>query len=396
MRILFANDGIGDPGGVQSYLAAVMPALAERGHHVALLHLDPLRPGARSPAPAGAPHFGAAEEGIDGAVFAALAWGPDVAFVHNMRALEVDRRLCAAVPAVKFMHGYFGTCVSGQKAHLFPRPQPCGKPLGPGCIPIYATRRCGPMRPGSIARGYRWASEQNRMFAGYASIVTASTHVRAEYLRNGAPADRVHAIPLFPTISGEPAAPPREFRVLFLGRMTPIKGGDLLVRAVADASARLGRPIPLTMAGDGPERAAWERLAARLGVDAAFTGWVDDDGRAELFRAASLLAVPSAWPEPFGLVGLEAGVFGVPSVAFDVGGIRDWLEPGVNGWLVPGALPSAHALADALLHAARNPDLLARMRVGARRTAERMSPGAHVQALERVLGAAVQSALPAG
>jgi hypothetical protein len=88
VRILFANDGIGDAGGVQSYLAAVMPELARRGHELALLHLDPLRPGARSPAPAGTPHFSAAEQGMDGAIFAALAWGPDVAFVHNMRALE--------------------------------------------------------------------------------------------------------------------------------------------------------------------------------------------------------------------------------------------------------------------------------------------------------------------
>jgi glycosyltransferase involved in cell wall biosynthesis len=388
VRILFANDGIGDAGGVQNYLAAVMPALARRGHEVALLHLDPLRPDAPSPAPAGAPHFGMAEMGMDAALFAALAWGPDLAFVHNMRPLQVDRRLCAAVPTIKFMHGYFGTCVSGQKAHLFPRPQPCGKPLGPGCIPIYATRRCGRMRPGYVAEGYRWANEQNGMFGGYASIVTASRHMRDEYVRNGAPPHRVHAIPLFPTIEGEPTAPPPELRVLFLGRMTPVKGGDVLIRAVAEASARLGRPIPLTMAGDGPQRAEWERLAARLGVDATFVGWVDDDGRAALFRAASVLAVPSVWPEPFGLVGLEAGVFGVPSIAFDVGGVRDWLAPGVNGWLVPGALPSARALADALVHAARNPDLLARMRVAAREAAERMSLARHVQALERVLAAA--------
>jgi len=393
VRILFANDGIGDPGGVQSYLAAVMPALARRGHEVALLHVDALRPGTASPAPAGVPHFG---PGIGAAVEGALAWGADVAFVHNMRALEVDRRLCAAVPTVKFMHGYFGTCVSGQKAHLFPRAQPCGKPFGPGCIPIYATRRCGRMRPGYVADGYRWASAQNGMFGGYASIVTASGHMRDEYLRNGAPPDRVHAIPLFPTIEGRPADPPADFRVLFLGRMTPMKGGDLLVRAVAEASARLHRPVPLTMAGDGPERAAWERLAGRLGVDAAFTGWVDEDARGPLFRGASVLAVPSVWPEPFGLVGLEAGVFGVPAVAFDVGGIRDWLAPGVNGWLVDGKLPSARALADALVHAARNPDLLARMRGGAREAAERMSLDRHVEALERVLASAAALPVVAG
>lgn len=392
MRILFANDGVGDAGGVQNYLAAVMPALAARGHQVALLHLDPLRPHAPSPAPAGAPHFGMAEAGMDAAVFAALAWAPDVAFVHNMRPLEVDRRLCAAVPTVKFMHGYFGTCVSGQKAHLFPGPQVCRKPLGPGCIPIYATRRCGRMRPGYVAEGYRWAGEQNAMFGGYASIVTASRHMRDEYVRNGAPADRVHPIPLFPTIDGEPADAPAEFRVLFLGRMTPVKGGDVLIRAVGEASDRLGRPIPVTMAGDGPQRAAWERLAARLEVDAAFTGWVDDDGRAALFRAASLLAVPSVWPEPFGLVGLEAGVFGVPSVAFGVGGIGDWLTRGFNGWLVPGDAPSAARFGDAIVHAAGNPDLLARMRVNARAMAERMSLARHVDALERVLASAATPA----
>jgi glycosyltransferase involved in cell wall biosynthesis len=371
----------------------VMSALAARGHPVALLHLDPLRADAPSPAPAGAPHFGMARMGRDPALFAALAWAPDVAFVHNMRPLEVDRRLCAAVPTIKFMHGYFGTCVSGQKAHLFPGPQACGKPLGPGCIPIYATRRCGRMRPAYVAQGYRWANEQNGMFGGYASIVTASRHMRDEYVRNGAPADRVHPIPLFPTISGEPVDPPHSFRVLFLGRMTAIKGGDLLIRAVAEASRHLDRSIPLTMAGDGPQRAAWEALAARLRVDTTFTGWVDDDGRAELFRAASLLAVPSVWPEPFGLVGLEAGVFGVPSVAFDVGGIRDWLTPGFNGWLVPGDAPSAGKLGDALVHAARNPDLLARMRVNARQMAERMSLARHVEALERVLASAAAPAM---
>ncbi|MBW3571749.1 MAG: glycosyltransferase family 4 protein [Gemmatimonadetes bacterium] len=396
MRILFANDGIGDAGGVQNYLAAVMPALAERGHHIALLHLDPRRPEAPSPAPHGAPHFGMAEMGTDAALFAALAWEPDVAFVHNMRPLEVDRRLCAAVPTVKFMHGYFGTCVSGQKAHLFPAREVCGKPLGPGCIPIYAVRRCGRMRPGYVAAGYRWANEQNALFGRYARIVTASRHMRDEYLRNAAPEGRVQLISLFPTVTGQPAPPPPEFRLLFLGRMTTIKGGDLLIHAVADASARWGRPIPLTMAGDGPQRAEWERLAARLGVDATFTGWVDDQARAELFRAASLLAVPSVWPEPFGLVGLEAGVFGVPSVAFDVGGIRDWLSAGKNGYLISGARPRAVALADALMLALRDPDHLRRMRVGAREVASAFSLSLHVEILETVLCTAANRPAPAG
>jgi len=389
VRILFANDGVGDAGGVQSYLAAVIPALAARGHEVALLHLDPLRPGA-SPAPGGAPHFGMAERGMEAAVEDAVGWRPDVAFVHNMRPLEVDGDLIdAGLPVVKMMHGYFGTCVSGLKSHRWPTPVPCGKPLGAGCIPLYATRKCGRMRPGAVVEGWRWATHQNELLDEYAAIVTASRHMRDEFVRNGAPADRVHAIPLFPTIDGGPGDPPAAFRVLFLGRMTAIKGGDLLIRAVALASEARGAPIPLTMAGEGPQRAGWERLAARLGVHAHFTGWVDDARRAELFRGAALLAVPSVWPEPFGLVGLEAGVFGVPSIAFDVGGIDDWLTDGVNGVLVPADPPAADVFAEEL---AGSESLLPALRRGARQAAERLTLERHVDAVERVLADAAATA----
>src|SRR5262245_44708432 len=103
MRILFANDGIGDAGGVQSYLAAVIPALAARGHDVALLHLDPVRGGEGSPAP-DAPHFCVAEMGIERAMEPARGWKPDLAFSHNMRPLDVDRGLMEIAPVVKMMH----------------------------------------------------------------------------------------------------------------------------------------------------------------------------------------------------------------------------------------------------------------------------------------------------
>lgn len=400
MRILFANDGIGDAGGVQAYLAAVMPGLEARGHAVAFLHQDRARPDAPSPAPPGAPHFGIDERGMDAALADALAWAPDVAFVHNMRPLEVDWRLADSVPVVKFMHGYFGTCVSGQKAHLWPRPQTCGKPLGPGCLAIYGPRRCGQLRLGYVARQYRWANEQNELFGEYAAVVTASRHMRDEYVRNGAPAERVHALPLFPTLAGHAVEPPEEFRVAFLGRMTPVKGGDLLIRAVARAKEQTGAAIAVTMAGDGPRRAEWARLAASLGVDADFPGWVGEADKVELLRSASLLAVPSVWPEPFGLVGLEAGVFGVPSIAFDVGGIGEWLSDGVNGILVSGDPPTADALAAGLVSAVRHPSALRGMRAGARLAAERMSLIRHLDSVERVLaeaaGQGVFASLPSG
>ena len=148
-----------------------------------------------------------------------------------------------------------------------------------------------------------------------------------------------------------------------------------------------------TRAPGASPSATWNERSSRV---ATFTGWVDDDGRAELFRAATLLAVPSVWPEPFGLVGLEAGVFGVPSLAFDVGGIGEWLSDGVNGILVSGDPPTADALAAGLVSAVRHPAALRGMRAGARLAAERMSLIRHLDSVERVLANAAGQGVPAG
>jgi glycosyltransferase involved in cell wall biosynthesis len=174
-------------------------------------------------------------------------------------------------------------------------------------------------------------------------------------------------------------------RILFLGRMTPLKGGDLLIEAVADASRRLGRRLQLTMAGDGPEREGWRALAARVGVDAAFPGWLEPAARDQAIRETSLLAVPSVWPEPFGLTGLEAAARGVPAVAFDVGGIREWLTDDESGLLARGDRPEPSALADAILRAFSDSGTLARLSEGARRKAAGMTLERHLDHLESVL-----------
>jgi glycosyltransferase involved in cell wall biosynthesis len=173
--------------------------------------------------------------------------------------------------------------------------------------------------------------------------------------------------------------------VLFLGRLTDLKGGRFLVEAVRLATERLGRALTLAVAGDGPERPAVEAQARRLGVGTEIHGWVDAARRNDLLRGADVLAVPSVWPEPFGLVGLEAGCVGLPAVAFAVGGIPDWLTAGVSGELAPGDPPTAAGLADALTRALADPHHLARLRRGAWETAGRFTWERHVTQLEAIL-----------
>lgn len=393
MRLLIANEALVGSGGVESYLGALMPALAARGHDVALLHANTRHEqGAVRLDAAAAEVSGVADEGLDRAIERMRAWRPDVCFSHNMRQLDVEERLLLHWPVVKMMHGYFGTCIGGQKAHAFPSLAACSRPFGRACLALYLPRHCGQYRPVVMVEEYNWAVRQRALLPRYAGVVAASRHMADEYARSGVDAGRLVTAPLFPTeqTTLAPRQVPSQPSVLFAGRMTRIKGGEVLVRAIAVASQLLRQPVHLVMAGDGPERRGLEALAASLGVNARFTGWVANADRSALIRGASVLAVPSLWPEPFGLAGLEAGVHGVPAVAFDVGGIREWLRDGVNGVLV-AERGSADALGRAIAAVAGDRQLLERFGAGAARVAHELSLDHHVAAVERILATAART-----
>ena len=122
---------------------------------------------------------------------------------------------------------------------------------------------------------------------------------------------------------------------------TALKGGAYLLDALPGTHAAIRRPLRVTFAGDGPARASWQRRAGDIAaanpeISVEFAGWLQRPEVVALLDTADLLVVPSVWPEPYGLVGPEAGRRGVPAVAFDTGGIKEWLVDGVNGCLAPG------------------------------------------------------------
>lgn len=391
MRILLANEARSGAGGVETYLASLLDPLARRGHEVALLYGNPSAE--QGPTIIRAQDaWSVADEGLESAVAKVRAWRPDVCFSHNMRMLDVDDRLTREWPTVKMMHGYFGACVSGQKAFSFPTLVACTRRCDAGCLAYYLPRRCGQLRPDVMLAQYGWAIRQQQLFPRYAGIVVASDHMRREYLRYGVDADRVHTIPLFVSEArkdGVAAAPAdASIDMLFLGRLTSLKGAQELLRAAERTSLLTARPLRVVIAGEGHARPALERqareLAARRPISVEFTGWVDAAERSALLARTCVLVVPSRWPEPFGLVGLEAAQQGVPAVAFDVGGVREWLQDGVSGLLVKpeeGAL----SLGDAIALVLRDGDLRARLSAGACQTAARLSVDAHISQLARVL-----------
>jgi glycosyltransferase involved in cell wall biosynthesis len=137
-----------------------------------------------------------------------------------------------------------------------------------------------------------------------------------------------------------------------IGRLHRNKGYDVLLNAAAILKGR-GTAFHLTLAGDGPERAALEALSASLGLDdvAAFPGWMDSP--VEVLKTLDLFVLSSRI-EPFGLVVIEAMAYGTPVVATDIDGPRDILAGGQLGRLAPKDDPEA--LADAIAAALADPE----------------------------------------
>ncbi|TML27435.1 MAG: glycosyltransferase family 4 protein, partial [Actinobacteria bacterium] len=134
-------------------------------------------------------------------------------------------------------------------------------------------------------------------------------------------------------------------RLLCVGRLIPIKGHIVLLRAFAQARRRVPT-LQLDLAGRGPLEPALRALVKELGVDDAvrFLGYVAPVQRA--IEETAAVVVPSMG-EGFGMVALEAMERARPVIAAEIGGLGELVEDGVTGYLVPAG--EADPLADAIV-----------------------------------------------
>src|SRR3954469_4482707 len=196
MRILISNEARSGGGGVETYLASVVPALRAAGHDAALLYANTA--GERGPTTIEtAESWSVKDLGIPAAVARARTWRPDVCFAHNMRYLDIEEAIVGTWPTVKMMHAYAGACLSGHKAFAFPSRQACSRRCDAGCLANFLPRRCGRLRPDVMLAQYGWARRQQAIFPRYKAMVVASDHMRDEFSRYDGLSGRVTTIPLF-------------------------------------------------------------------------------------------------------------------------------------------------------------------------------------------------------
>lgn len=396
MHIAFMVKILGPHGGTEEYIRTVSEALVERGHDLSFLYEERkivAGPGwARLLSGFPSTQLAGSETHRACAVAAHLAeHRPDALFLHSAWfGPRMYDRAAGRAKLVRFVHDFRPVCLRVAKVFPFSR-RNCSRSLGSGCL----LHGCslGPSRGGRLPLSwnrFRRKLAERDTARRFDRVVVASRFMRDLMLANGFPPDRISLNPLFcpsPVPEGpSPISPLR--RLLYIGQLERFKGPAILLEALRSLPG-----VILDMAGDGPSRTALAAKADqwKLADRVRFHGWVERESIDALIRSATVVVVPSIWNEPFGLVGLQAMAQGRPVVAFEVGGISEWLVNGVTG--IVASEPSADSLAQAIRKVLGTPGLAARMgQAGFRRVQERFTLERHVNHLLVDLG---EPAVPA-
>jgi glycosyltransferase involved in cell wall biosynthesis len=255
------------------------------------------------------------------------------------------------VPVVYTAHWYRAICPKGTK--LLPDNRYCTYMAGTACL----YNKCLP--------AYLWWIDMlqlrfiRRYFKNIDMVLANSQVTNRRLAIDGISADKTIYYFVDPSYLESKASSARP-TVCFVGRLVSVKGVHVLIQAMKSIVDRIPQSR-LLIAGEGPERASLEKLTRELQLTASveFLGHVPNEALDSLWKVSHVLAVPSLWEEPFGIVAIEGLAAGIPVVATRGGALEEIVEDQRNGFLVnPG---DAQELADKLYNVLRDTQMAERM-----------------------------------
>ncbi len=346
MKILFVHDRFGSLGGAEANALITARELKLKGHSVALAHGPSTGSGESNWLGVFEPRFPLTDSG---AIQRALReFAPDVAYVHKMADLAVIQSLIeSGLPLVRMVHDHDIYCMRSYK-YFYRSREICSRAAS-----LYCVFGCGAFlartRDSALPFKYVSYSEKKREITlnrQFDRTITVSNFMRNELLKNGFEEKRIEIHPPVPRPGDSALRSSFSDRnlILYAGQIIRGKGVDVLIESLA----LLKVPFECIILGEGNHRAYCEALARKLGLEnrVHFKGFVPQEDLKTYYRECSVVALSSVWPEPIATIGLEVMRYGLPVVAFNAGGISDWLLHGVNGFLVPWM--DRNAFADAL------------------------------------------------
>lgn len=308
MTILHIHDRVGRYGGGEVYLAQLREGLRQRGHHTPVLYLT--QEGTETNLGSDE-HCARKPHGLLSGMRMKQWLGPlldrikpDAVHCHTLFSPFGMAWLCRRVPMVFTLHSL----------HMLPR-KAWREPMT--VIGLYDRLLRQLMRP--ALKGLALWIAPSEAFA---------REIRNEGYRN------VAVIPHFTGKRPTQAIGRVGSRtILFVGRLSAEKGIEEFIESL---TYLLDQPWHAVIVGDGPLQNRVRNLIQKQGIASRvrLTGWLSGTDLDQQYRDAQVVVVPSVVMEAFSLVGIEAMAFGKPVVAFDAGGVREWLRDGRTGYLV--------------------------------------------------------------
>ena len=248
---------------------------------------------------------------------------PDLVHVHNVFPSlgpvvhkETARR---GIPLVMTVHNYRLRCPNGL---TFTEGEVCERCVH-GTNLNAVLHDCFPSRAQAAVYAVGLSVHRSiaKTEAKVALFLTPSDFLAGRLEEWGIEGTRVRTVRSFTRPFPEASPAPGEFG-LFLGRLSPEKGVDVLLRSLKAA----GDP-PFKVVGDGPSAREWRELAARLALrNTEFLGRLDTAAVDALLRRARYVALPSVWHETGGLAAMEGMAAARPILVSDMGGLPELLS----------------------------------------------------------------------
>lgn len=339
MKILQVSHWYANVGGTESYVTNLCKLLEQTGHKVAVIY------GYRDDA----------TQSLDGIndyfiPNVALKLGKDrVALASFMEVVEREKtdvvhfhlinnpwlvkEISVLLPTVYSIHNHFLTCPSGSRLYRT-NDEICEIDVGIKCLFNAYWRHCNTYNPGQVIRSYLRCLRNRKALGNISKFLVHCKYMADTLIKTGFDLNKIEILPSLPGLPEKDSSlkiSPDNI-VLFVGRVSYEKG----VQALIKASRYINTKHKIVITGDGWYLDKMKKLTAKKGLTdrVHFNSWTSKEELYRLYQKASVVVVPSIYPEPFGLVGLEAMAHSRPVVAFDSGGISSWLKDGENGFLI--------------------------------------------------------------
>ena len=340
MKLLHLTNYYAPFGGIETYVIDLLPLLEKRGVENILIYR---KQHPRTPAHvAGKIHYvpetGSPDYDRKAILDLVKREKPSLIYLHDVYDAELVEQVGDLGPAIGYVHIFYPVCPGLGK--LFRRgDEICTRSYGIGCMPMIYLKQCASARhPKNIFRIMKVTANCLTAYKSLDKVIVASQFMKELLIQNRFQKEQIDIVPYFVPLPErekiEKSIPDIEHpQILFAGRLEYEKGLHYLLNALRN----IENPPTLLIAGDGSMKTQYIDLANKLGLTnrVQFIGWLSDHDLQSYYSKCILTVMPSIMPEPFGKVGVEAMANGRPVVAFNVGGIPDWLMNKYNGFLVP-------------------------------------------------------------